>query len=57
MLGQEIGEFLVWRLGEAGFLPQIRGQVRVGLGDGCRENEGIDGKREGEAEGAAGRNK
>jgi len=34
MLGQEIGEFLVWRFGEAGFLPQIRRQVRVGLGDG-----------------------
>merc|ERR1711931_527146 len=34
MLGQEIGEFLVRRLGEASFLPQIRGQVGVGLGDG-----------------------
>merc|ERR1712012_1306002 len=33
MLGQEIGEFLVRRLGEASFLPQIRGQVGVGLGE------------------------
>ena len=40
MLGQEIGEFLVWRFGEAGFLPQIRRQVRVGLGDGCGKGEG-----------------
>jgi len=34
MLGQEVGELLVGRFRESGFLPQIRRQVRVGLGDG-----------------------
>merc|ERR1711921_3860 len=34
MLSQEVGELLVGRFRESGFLPQIRRQVRVGLGDG-----------------------
>ena len=33
-LGQVVGELLVGRLGEDGLLPQIGGQVGVGLGDG-----------------------
>merc|ERR1711872_1198417 len=34
MLSQEISELLVRRFLEGSFLPQIRRQVRVGLGDG-----------------------
>ena len=33
-LGQVVAELLVWRLGEHGLLPQVGGQVGVGLGDG-----------------------
>ena len=34
VFGQKVGKFLVWRLGENGFLPQIRGQVGVRLCNG-----------------------
>lgn len=34
IFSQIIGEFLVGRLGEDGFFPQVRGQVGVRLGDG-----------------------
>mmetsp|Transcript_18641 Transcript_18641/g.52411 ORF Transcript_18641/g.52411 Transcript_18641/m.52411 type:complete len:255 (-) Transcript_18641:257-1021(-) len=31
-LGQEVGEFLQWRLGVLGLAPQVRGQETIGLG-------------------------
>ena len=34
VLGQVICELLVWRLGESSLLPQVRGQVRIGVGNG-----------------------
>lgn len=34
VLGQVISELLVWRLGEGSLLPQVRGQVRIGVGNG-----------------------
>ena len=34
ILDQVVGELLVRRLGEDGLLPQIRGQVGVGVSDG-----------------------
>lgn len=35
-LGQMVSELLVGRLCEDGLLPQVRGQVAVGLGDGIK---------------------
>lgn len=29
-----VKSYLVWRLGEDGLLPKVRGQVAVSLGDG-----------------------
>lgn len=34
VLGQVISELLVWRLGEGSLLPQVRGQVRISVGNG-----------------------
>lgn len=34
VLGQVVGELLVWRLGEGSLLPQVRGQVRISVGNG-----------------------
>ena len=34
VFGQKVSKFLVWRLGENGFLPQIGGQVGVRLCNG-----------------------
>ena len=46
VLGQVLGELLVGRPGEEGLLPQIGGQVRVGLANGRISSLGCKTKRE-----------
>lgn len=36
ILCQEVCKLLVWSLGKHSLLPHVRGQVAVGLGDGCK---------------------